>query len=63
VDATCWKIIGGLVLAIMALAGYIVKQHLAERAILKDWIQSMRDSKSMLDLVGAANREKPSGGA
>jgi hypothetical protein len=62
-DATCWKVVGGLVLAIMAMAGYIVKQHLAERAILKDWIQSMRDSKSMLDLVGGVNRGRPPGGA
>jgi hypothetical protein len=61
-DPVCKYIIGGMALAILGLCGYIVKQHLAERAILRDWIKSMQDSKSLLELVGEVNRTKQTGG-
>jgi Na+/H+-translocating membrane pyrophosphatase len=61
-DPVCKYIVGGLALAVLGMAAYIVKQHVAERAILRDWIRSMQDSKSLLDLVGEVNRNKPAGG-
>lgn len=61
-DPACKYIIGGLALAVLGMAGYIVKQHVAERVILRDWIKSMQESKSLLDLVGEVNKNKPTGG-
>jgi hypothetical protein len=58
-DVSCKWIIGGMAVAIVGMAGYIVKQHIAERAILREWINSMRESKSLLDLVGEVNKNRP----
>ena len=58
-DASCRWIIGGLVFAILGMAGYIVRLHLARVADLKLWIKSLREYDSMLGLVGDVNGNKP----
>lgn len=62
IGPTCKWLIGVLGGVIALMAQHIVRQHLAERAILREWIKSMQDSKSLLDLVGEVNKSKPTGG-
>lgn len=46
-DMAKW-IIGGMATGMVAMAGYIVKQHLAERAILKAWLHDVQAVNAML---------------
>lgn len=63
-DPTCKYVIGGLVVAVVGMAGYIVKQHLSERTILQAWIKSLQDVNALLNLVARAKPDgTPPGGA
>ena len=44
----CHWAMGAMGLAIAAMAAYIVKQHLAERAILKSWLESLQSQVKLL---------------
>lgn len=57
VDETCKWIVGGLCLAIIGMAGYIVKQHVVEREILRSWIKSMQDHLQLLGLLETAAKK------
>ncbi|MGH8895489.1 MAG: hypothetical protein ACRDZ4_00355 [Egibacteraceae bacterium] len=58
-DTTCMYIIGGMAVAVVGMAGYIVRLHLARVADLRDWIKSMQEYRELLGLVGEVNRNKP----
>lgn len=61
-DSNCQWIIGGLVVAILGLAGYVKHLHASKDRILLEWIKSLRDQDSLLNLVDDANPGAPKGG-
>jgi hypothetical protein len=63
-DLGCKWIIGGMAVAIMGMAGYIVKLHRSERSLLLSWLRSLQSQLSMVDLVETgSDTTNPKGGA
>ncbi len=62
-DPGCKWIIGGMAVAILGMAGYIVKQHRSETRLLLQWLRSLQSQLSMVDLVETgSDTANPKGG-
>ncbi len=48
-ECFCKWLLGGCGIAFVAMGGYIVKQHLEERKLLKEWLKSIQTGKSFLE--------------
>jgi hypothetical protein len=63
-DPGCKWLIGGMAVAILGMAGYIVRQHNSERKLLIQWLRSLQDQLNMVSLVETgSDPSNPKGGA